>query len=147
MLFNNAGVLFGGEFAKSNLKRADLMIDVNFRGTAHSTHAALKHMKKGGIIINTASVAGLNAYPDLAIYSGTKFAVIGFTQAVAQEVKERGIRMYSVCPGATQTKMFDKFYPGQKAEYGPEEVAEEVLRMIKSKTLKPGTAVEVKHHK
>ncbi|MBD3398606.1 SDR family NAD(P)-dependent oxidoreductase [Candidatus Micrarchaeota archaeon] len=147
MLFNNAGVLFSGEFAKSSLRQADMMIDVNFRGTVRSTHEALKHMKNGGIIINTASVAGLNAYPTLAVYSATKFAVVGFTQAVAQEAQEKGIRVYSVCPGATKTKMFDKVYPGQNAEYTPGEVAEEVLEMIRSKTLKPGSAVVVKHHK
>ena len=147
MLFNNAGILFQGEFAKSSLKQADVMIDVNFRGTVHSTHEALKHMGKGGVIINTSSVAGLNAYPNLAIYSATKFAVIGFTQAVAQEVRGKGIRVYSVCPGATKTKMFDQVMPGQKAEYTPGEVAKEVLGMIKSKTLKPGAAVVVKHHK
>lgn len=147
MLFNNAGVLFSGEFAKSSLRQADLMIDVNFRGTMRSTHEALRHMKKGGTIINTASVAGLNAYPNLAVYSATKFAVIGFTQAVAQEAQKKGIRVYSVCPGATKTKMFDKVYPGQNAEYTPGEVAKEVLGMIRSKTLKPGSAVVVKHHK
>ena len=147
MLFNNAGILFQGEFAKSSLKQADMMIDVNFRGTVRSTYEALKHMGKGGVIINTSSIAGLNAYPNLAIYSATKFAVIGFTQAVAQEVQGKGIRVYSVCPGATKTKMFDQVMPGQKAEYTPGEVAKEVLGMIKSKTLKPGAAVVVKHHK
>jgi len=146
MLFNNAGVAFEGNLEKNRGKQIDLMIDVNYRGLVKSTQEALKHMKEGGVIINTASVAGMHGYPGLAVYSGTKFAVIGFTEAVAQEIEGREIRMYAVCPGATKTRMWDELYGGA-AEYRPEEVAEEVLGMLKNKRLKQGTAVVVKHHR
>ena|GEM_PF-5808458 len=112
----------------------------------HSTFEALKHMKRGGVIINTASIAGKTGYPGLGVYSGTKFAVIGFTEAVAQELENKGIGMYAVCPGATQTRMWKELYGGQ-AEYKPQEVAGEILNMLKNKNLKPGAAINVKHHK
>ncbi|MBD3389466.1 SDR family NAD(P)-dependent oxidoreductase [Candidatus Micrarchaeota archaeon] len=146
MLFNNAGVAFEGELEENTQKQIELMIDVNYRGLVKSTQEALKHMERGSVIINTASVAGKTGYPGLAVYSGTKFAVIGFTEAVAKEISEKGIRMYAVCPGATKTRMWDELYGG-KAEFRPEEVAEEVLRMLKGRNLKPGTAVVVRHHK
>ena len=146
MLFNNAGVAFEGNLEKNTKKQIDLMIDVNYRGMVHSTFEALKHMKRGGVIINTASVAGKTGFPGLGVYCGTKFAVVGFTEAVAQELERKGIRMYAVCPGATQTRMWKELYGGQ-AEYKPQEVASEVLNMLKKKNLKPGAAINVKHHK
>lgn len=147
LLFNNAGVLVQKNFEENKKEEIDSMIEVNFRGMAYSTSEALRYMEDGGVIINTASIAGLHAYPQLAIYSATKFAVIGFTQALAGELEERGIKVFAVCPGATQTRMWDQIAPGTKAEFTPNEVAEEVLLMLKNPDLKSGTAVVVKHHK
>lgn len=147
LLFNNAGVLTQANFEQNTKEQMDAMIEVNFRGLLYCTSESLRHMEEGGIIINTASVAGLSAYPQLAVYSATKFAVIGFTQALAQELEERGIKVFAVCPGATQTRMWDQIAPGQRAEFSPNEVAEEVLLMLKNPDLKSGSAVVVKHHR
>jgi meso-butanediol dehydrogenase/(S,S)-butanediol dehydrogenase/diacetyl reductase len=147
LLFNNAGVLTYDNFEENTKEQIDAMLEVNLRGMIYSTSECLRHMEEGGIIINTASLAGLRGYPQLAVYSATKFAVIGFTQALAEELVERGIKVFAVCPGATQTRMWDQISPGTRADFSASEVAEEVLLMLKNENLKSGTAVIVKHHK
>ncbi len=147
ILVNNAGVLTQSNFEENTKEQIDAMIEVNFRGMVYSTSEALRYMEEGGIIINTASIAGLHGYPQLAVYSATKFAIIGFTQALAGELSEKGIKVFAVCPGATQTRMWDQIAPGKRAEFSPSEVAQEILLMLKNPTLKSGTAVVVRHHK
>jgi len=60
-----------------------------------------------GAIVNISSAAGKEGVPTGAHYSASKFAVIGFTQSLAMEVAEHGIRVNAVCPGVVQTPMID----------------------------------------
>jgi NAD(P)-dependent dehydrogenase (short-subunit alcohol dehydrogenase family) len=82
--------------------------DVNTRGVFLTNQAAVRHFQvvsKPGAIVNTASLAGKQGAPWLAHYSASKFAVVGFTQALAREVAHRGIRVNCVCPGFVRTSM------------------------------------------
>ena len=86
----------------------DFNFDVNARGVFLTNQAAIRHFlsaRRKGVIVNTASLAGKWGAPWLAHYSASKFAVVGFTQALAREVAEHGIRVNCVCPGFVKTGM------------------------------------------
>lgn len=89
----------------------DFNMDVNARGVFLTNQAAVRHWRKKGakgVIVNTASLAGKMGAPWLAHYSASKFAVVGFTQALAREVAAHGIRANCVCPGFVKTSMQDR---------------------------------------
>ena len=86
----------------------DFNMDVNARGVFLTNQAAARYFiasKRKGVIVNTASLAGKWGAPWLAHYSASKFAVVGFTQALAREMAEHGIRVNCVCPGFVKTGM------------------------------------------
>jgi NAD(P)-dependent dehydrogenase (short-subunit alcohol dehydrogenase family) len=81
---------------------------VNAKGVFLTDQAAVRHwLARGvrGVIVNTASLAGKQGVPLLAHYAASKFAVVGFTQSLAREVAEHGIRVNCVCPGFVRTAM------------------------------------------
>lgn len=89
----------------------DFNMDVNARGVFLTNQAAVRHWRKTGakgVIVNTASLAGKMGAPWLAHYSASKFAVVGFTQALAREMAPHGIRVNCVCPGFVRTSMQDR---------------------------------------
>ncbi len=146
LLVNNAGVAYNKEFTENSQEEIDEMLAVNLRGLINCTKELLPLMKKG-MIINISSGAGKYGFPGMAVYCATKFGIIGFTEALAMELKGKGIRVYAICPGATQTDMWDALYPGSKATYVPEDVAVEVMELIKnSKKIEPGRAIDVRKH-
>lgn len=111
ILHANAGV--------SNMKRAlDLTVedwnfnmDVNAKGVFLTNREVVRQFLSqggGGAIVNTASLAGKRGAPLLAHYSASKFAVIGWTQALALEHAKDGIRVNAVCPGFVKTQMQDR---------------------------------------
>lgn len=86
----------------------DFNMDVNAKGVFLTDQAAVRRFLKHGIkgtIVNTASIAAKIAAPLLAHYSASKYAVAGFTQALAREVAKDGIRVNAVCPGYVRTSM------------------------------------------
>ena len=86
----------------------------------------------GGSIVNIASMAGKKAAPFLAHYSASKFAVVGFTQALALETAEAGIRVNAVCPGYVRTSMQERevVWEAQLRGITSEEVIADYLRAI-----------------
>jgi NAD(P)-dependent dehydrogenase (short-subunit alcohol dehydrogenase family) len=89
----------------------DFNFDVNARGVFLTNQIAVRHfMRYGtkGVIVNTASLAAKWGAPWLAHYSASKFAVMGFTQALAREVAPHGIRVNCVCPGFVRTSMQER---------------------------------------
>lgn len=109
VLINNAGVLVWKYLAEETLKEIDWEIDTNFRGLVHLTRLVIPIMQKqkDGVIISISSGLGKYGMANAAVYSATKFAVLGFTQALAGEVIKDNIRVYAVCPGQTATEMGD----------------------------------------
>jgi NAD(P)-dependent dehydrogenase (short-subunit alcohol dehydrogenase family) len=84
---------------------------VNAKGVFLTNQAAVRQFLRSGtrgVIVNTASLAGKQGAPLLAHYSASKFAVVGFTQALAREVAAHGIRVNCVCPGFVRTCMQDR---------------------------------------
>lgn len=89
----------------------DLNFNVNSKGVFFTNQAAARYFVErgeGGRIINTASMAAKIGAPWLAHYSASKFAVVGFTQALARELGPHGITVNTVCPGFVRTSMQDR---------------------------------------
>jgi len=88
----------------------------NVFGYFFFTKAALKHLKKGGVIINTASVTAYKGSPKLLDYSSTKGAEVAFTRSLAESLVEKGIRVNGVAPGPIWTPLIPSTFPGEKVE-------------------------------
>jgi 3-oxoacyl-[acyl-carrier protein] reductase len=147
ILVNNAGVAVNKDFATNSEDEIEGMVGVNLLGLMFCTRAFLPKMidRKSGLIINISSGAGKSGFPGLAVYCATKFGVIGFTESLAQEVEGEGVRIYAICPGATETEMYHSLYPGEPADFKPEDVAIEVLELIRNaEKTKPGSAIDVR---
>jgi meso-butanediol dehydrogenase / (S,S)-butanediol dehydrogenase / diacetyl reductase len=89
----------------------DSNMDVNAKGVFLTNQAAIRRWlaaKQSGVIVNTASLAGKLGAPLLAHYSASKFAVVGFTQALAREMGPHNIRVNCVCPGFVRTSMQER---------------------------------------
>ncbi|HEX4151842.1 MAG TPA: 3-oxoacyl-ACP reductase family protein [Steroidobacteraceae bacterium] len=106
ILVNNAGTAIPKPFEEATLEELDTVIDINLRGVMIATHAALKHLPRGGRIISIGSCVGeRNMTPGLAAYSATKGAVKMFTQGLSREVGPRGITVNNIQPGPIDTDL------------------------------------------
>ena len=107
LLYNNAGICSVSEFEKLPEAWWDSIFAVNCKGVFLCSQAVIPQMKKQGKgrIINTASQAGKGAIPKQVHYCATKAAVIGFTRALAMELKDTGIRVNCFCPGSVMSDM------------------------------------------
>jgi len=100
----NAGVGAYGSFLELSREHLDEMVDVNLKGTIYAIRAALPHMLgREGDVITLASEAGRRGLPGEAVYCASKFGQVGLTSALDGELRERGIRCTSVCPGGVAT--------------------------------------------
>ncbi len=106
-IFNNAGILLAKAVENNSVADIQRQIDINVKGVIYgSTLAAQQMLIQGhGHIINTASLAGISAVPGLSIYCASKFAVRGYTLALAYELKPKGIYVTAICPDAVDTGM------------------------------------------
>lgn len=102
---NNAGILNENMWEKT--------VSINLLGVIRGTYLALQHMNaltggRGGVIVNTASMAGLSPLLSCPAYTATKHGVVGFTRAMAaaSSVSGYGIRVNAFCPGFVQTDLF-----------------------------------------
>lgn len=83
------------------------------------TKAAMKHLKKGASIINTASITAYEGNPTLIDYSSTKGAIVSFTRALANNVADKGIRVNTVAPGPIWTPLIPSTFPAERvAKFG-----------------------------
>jgi short-subunit dehydrogenase len=109
ILINSAGQARPNYFEKINAEQFEATMKLNLYGTRHAIAAALPQMKPGGHIVNVSSVAGLIGVFGYTDYSASKFAVIGFSEALRAELKPKGITVSVLCPPDTDT-------PGLEAE-------------------------------
>ncbi|MFT3976901.1 MAG: SDR family oxidoreductase [Sphingomonas bacterium] len=108
-LLNNAGIARYGMFEEIGPEESDLEIDINLRGVVNGVYAALPHLKEtpGSRLINVASVAGIVGSPGLAVYSATKHAVRGLSEALDAELARHGIAVACVMPYFIETPLLD----------------------------------------
>ncbi len=108
LLVNNAGVLTIARVVDLSLAEWRRVMDVNATGVFLMTREVARVMMRGEgarSIVSISSIAGKRGDPELAHYSASKFAVIGFTQALARELATHGITVNAVCPGLVETEM------------------------------------------
>jgi len=130
ILINNAGILpRRGDFSKNKFSQINATVDTNLKGTLFMTRAVLGSMlkRKAGLIINMSSVAGLSGYGEMAIYCATKFGIRGFSEALNEELSDKGIKVYVICPGPVKTDLNANFTGEKAIGMPPEEVAELVV--------------------
>ena len=110
LMFNNAGITWGGDTELLTMDQWNAIIDVNIRGVVHGVAAAYPQMVRQGFghIINTASMAGLAAAGQITSYVMTKHAVVGLSLALRSEAAGRGVGVLAVCPTAVETPILDK---------------------------------------
>ena len=108
VLINNAGIIAVGLVADFSEEQWDRVMAVNAKGPFLCSKACIPHMlrNKEGAIINTASIAGKTGRAGAAAYCASKFAVVAFTQALAEELGPSNIRVNAVCPGFLRTAMW-----------------------------------------
>ena len=109
MVFNNAGVTTGSHFKDMNEDNWDWVMGINFDGVINSTRAFIPHMVDSpeAAIVNTSSIFGMVAVPGQTVYHATKFAVRGFTESLAMEMKETNpnLQIHCVHPGHIGTNI------------------------------------------
>ncbi len=110
VLVNNAGIARYGWFAEQTPKDFDDQIDINLRGVILGAYLGHERLKKtpGSRLINIASAAALTGSPRLAVYSATKFAVRGLSEALDIEFMRSGVRVSCVEPTVIETPLLDK---------------------------------------
>jgi NADP-dependent 3-hydroxy acid dehydrogenase YdfG len=137
VLVNNAGVMSLGPFLKEDLGVSDLQIDINFRGVIHGARLALPGMvsRGRGHLINIASLGGRFALPGAAVYSATKFAVVGFTEALRRELEGSGVFATVILPSRISTELVAGTEEGHGVPTArPEDVADAVLHALRHRT-------------
>ena len=105
LLVNNAGMYLPGTVAEEPDGLLDKMLGVNLYGAYYLTRRVLPTMKKNnsGHIFNMCSIASLKAYPNGGSYGIAKYALLGFSENLREELKPNNIKVTAVCPGATYT--------------------------------------------
>lgn len=143
ILVNNAGVGVFKTVAELSVEEWDRVQETNVSGLFYCSRAAIPRLKErgGGWIINIGSLAGKNAFPGGAAYNASKFALIGFSEALMQEVRHDGIRVSYVMPGSVATG----FSSGEADwKIQPEDLGQIVLDLLASPDRTLPSRVEVR---
>ncbi len=110
ILVNNAGVHINDTIEDIDVNKWNEVIDINLNGAFYSSKAAIGKMRKNksGRVINIASICGKIGYSFSGAYNASKFAMVGLTQTLAQEVARENITVNAICPGWTETAMAEE---------------------------------------
>ena len=146
LLVNNAGVGLAGEFLETPLEDWDWIVSINLMGVVHGCHFFVPKIPRGGHVVNLSSMAGYHATPVLPAYVTTKFAVLGFSEALREELHERGVGVTAICPGVINTPITRSTRARgtsddpelrerlvamyERRNYGPEKVARNILKAV-----------------
>ena len=146
LLMNNAGVGIGQAVAELQTKHVDIQLNTNIRSIFLFYREAAELLRAAGaehrnaLVVNTSSISGKRGEAWLSVYSATKHAVVGFTQAMNKELSNDGVKSCALCPGFVDTPMTE-FVKGQvpaETMIRPEDIAEGVRMLLR---LSPGCVV------
>ncbi len=127
ILVNNAGMLIKKPFGELTDQDFDDLFNVNVKSVFRLSRALLSNFRKGAHIVNISSMGGVQGsskFPGLALYSAAKGAVSVLTEAMAEELKERGISVNCLAYGAVKTEMLAEAFPGYEPPLKAEDMAE-----------------------
>lgn len=131
ILVNNAGLGIFKTVADMAPEEWLQQVETNLNGVFFATRAALPHLTDdGGWIVNIGSLAGKNAFPGGAAYNATKFGLIGFSEALMQEVRHDGVRVSYIMPGSVATDFAGGPAGDDDWKIQPEDVARIVLDLL-----------------
>lgn len=112
ILINNAGISHpNAEVANLPIESWREVIDTNLTGTFLVTQAVLPLMKAGSAIVNNLSIAAKRVFAGGSAYSASKYGALGFTNTLREELRSRDIRVIALLPGATDTAIWNTFWP------------------------------------
>jgi NADP-dependent 3-hydroxy acid dehydrogenase YdfG len=133
VLVNNAGVTYFVPFEKTTARQLDHVLETNLRGVFLCTKAVVRRMarKKSGHIFNIISVAATKTFYDSSAYASSKAGVVALMNGLRAEVRNKGVKIINVLPGAVETEMWSK---QERKKYGkkmmqPEDIADVVVSL------------------
>lgn len=133
VLVNNAGLLYGTPFVEASYAQDSALVDVNVKGVLYGCRAAFPYLKRSDAptVVNLCSASAIYGQAEMAVYSATKFAVRGITEALDLEWASEGVRVCSVWPLYVPTGMLDGVDTAGMRNMGvhlsTEQVAAEIL--------------------
>ena len=142
LVVTTAGFARAEWFHEEPLDNVRAMIETNYLGTVHVCHALVPHLVAAGrgTIVTTSSMAGLTGVFGYAGYSASKFAVVGFSEALRRELRPHGVHVAVLCPPNTRTPGFDEENRTKPPEVlaaeekvrtlEPEQVADHLLKVL-----------------
>ncbi len=136
ILINNAGTGKYGKFMELGTEDWQDMLNINLMGMVYAAKAVLPQMteKQQGDIVNISSSSGLRATIGSSAYSASKFAVLGMTEGLMQEVRKDNIRVFALTPSRVVTDMTDASFDSEAEKekfMQPEDIAEYVISQLK----------------
>ena len=135
VLVNAAGLGIFGPVIDFTDEGFEILIQTNLRGIFFASRFVLPSMieRKQGHIINIASIAGKVGSANRAVYCASKFGVVGFTDSLAEEVRQHGVRVSVICPGSTDTRFSPSETSGKSRErmLRPEDIAHAVGMIVR----------------
>jgi 3-oxoacyl-[acyl-carrier protein] reductase len=148
ILINNAGIGGFGPVEKMDVAHWDRVIATNLNSLFYCSHAALPHLKRaGGWIINIGSLAGKNAFPGGAAYNASKFGLIGFSEALMQEVRHDDVRVSYIMPGSVATDFEGSSNWSADWMIQPQDIAQIVIDLLETPARTLPSRVEVRPSK
>jgi len=133
VLINNAGVAHGlAPVDQLSPETWNQVIETNLTGTFLVTRAALPLMRAGSTIVNNLSIAATQPFEGMSAYNASKFGALGFTRALREELRKKGIRVLALLPGAVETDIWDQFWADAPKEkmISTDAVAQAVLHAV-----------------
>jgi 3-oxoacyl-[acyl-carrier protein] reductase len=132
ILVNNAGIGYFGPFHEANESNWDSVLDTNLKSVFLLSKAVAKGMveRRGGHIINIASLAGKNAFAGGAIYCASKWGLLGMTECMAEDLRTYGIRVSAICPGTVATDFSPHAGKDTSKMLQPEDIAHVVESIV-----------------
>ncbi len=133
VLVNNAAVAHAlAPVEKLDVETWRHAINTNLTGMFLVTRAALPMMRAGSTIVNNLSLAAVEVFAGMSAYNASKAGALGFTNTLREELRQRGIRVLALLPGATNTEIWEQFWPDAPKDkmISPETVAAAVLHAV-----------------
>ena len=156
VLCNNAGVYRGGALDAVTYADWDWVMGVNVGGVINGLQTMLARIERhgeGGHVVNTASMAGVTTSPGLGVYNASKFAVVGLSEALRQDLAPKGIGVSVLCPGMVRTRILEsertrpvRFDVNEQGAQAAAEAHSQIMTMAMNTGIDPAEVADLVVH-